>query len=355
MNELDKSPSEQDQEISLIEVIKKIWSQRRLIFKVCGIAVIVALVIAFSMPKEYTTTVILAPELASADGGNLGQLAAIAGINLQGQDIQDLSPDVYPDIMASTPFLVGLFDIPVRDSVKQIDTSLYTYLNEHEKKAWWSYIISGPFKLLGLLSSKQDSIREPENSRIMVISKEQSDILKNLGDRISVSVDKKTGVITLSSKMQSKKISALIADTITSYMQDYIISYRTQKARQDLDFSETLYQEAKDKYYQAQQTYATYIDENIGIISARYRTTQERLQNEMNLAFGIYNQMAQQLQLAKVKVQDMTPVYTIVQPPVVPLKPSSPKKLLILIGFVFLAFAGSCGWIFRDYMFLSKK
>jgi len=354
MEQYKNTPSEK-QDIDSIELVKKIWSQRKLVFKVCGIAIIVALIIAFSMPKEYTTTVTLSPVLSSTQSSAMGQLAALAGINMQNQNIQDMSPLVYPDIIQSTPFLVGLFDIPVKDSLQQIDTSLYTYMDEYQKKAWWIYVIKAPVKLIALLTSNKEPTAGAGNSGIVIVSKEQSDVLKDLGNRISVSVDKKTGVISLSSCMQSPEISALIADTITSYMQNYIISYRTKKARQDLDFSETLYQESKNKYYKAQQAYATYIDENIGLISARYRTNQERLQNEMNLAFGIYNQMAQQLQLAKVKVQDMTPVYTIVQPPVLPLKPSSPKKALILIGIVFLALAGSCGWILKDDLFLNKR
>lgn len=75
------------------------------------------------------------------------------------------------------------------------------------------------------------------------------------------------------------------------------------------------------------------------------RTEQERLQNEMSLAYGVYNQVAQQLQMAKAKVQEITPVYTVVQPATVPLKPAKPNKIMILIGFVFLAGVGSVGWI----------
>lgn len=80
-------------------------------------------------------------------------------------------------------------------------------------------------------------------------------------------------------------------------------------------------------------------------ISHSVRTEQERLQNEMSLAYGVYNQVAQQLQMAKAKVQEITPVYTVVQPATVPLKPAKPNKIMILIGFVFLAGVGSVGWI----------
>lgn len=67
--------------------------------------------------------------------------------------------------------------------------------------------------------------------------------------------------------------------------------------------------------------------------------------NEMNLAYNVYNQLAQQLQMSKAKVQEITPVYTVVQPATVPLKPAKPNKIMILIGFIFLAGVGSVGWI----------
>ena len=86
--------------------------------------------------------------------------------------------------------------------------------------------------------------------------------------------------------------------------------------------------------------------ETVGnIILLSYRAEQERLQNEMNLAYNVYTQVAQQLQMAKAKVQEITPVYTVVQPASVPLRPAKPNKIMILIGFIFLAGVGSVGWI----------
>lgn len=151
--------------------------------------------------------------------------------------------------------------------------------------------------------------------------------------------------------MQNPNISATIADTLITYLQSYIISYRTQKARQDLAFTESLYSEAKKDYSDAQQKYAKYLDENQNVILASYRVNQEKLQNEMTLAYGVYNQVAQQLQLAKVKVQDITPVYTIIQPAIVPLVPTKPNKKLIVIAFVFLMIIGACGYILvKDHL-----
>ena len=55
------SPQPEEQEIDLIELAQKVWASRKLVFKACGIAALVGLVVAFSIPKEYSTSVTLAP------------------------------------------------------------------------------------------------------------------------------------------------------------------------------------------------------------------------------------------------------------------------------------------------------
>ena len=121
------SPQPEEQEIDLIELAQKVWASRKLVFKACGIAALVGLVVAFSIPKEYSTSVTLAPE----SGGSMGALAAMAGINLGTSSGEDaLSPELYPDIVSSTPFLIELFDVKVKDQKAKVDTTLYAYLKE---------------------------------------------------------------------------------------------------------------------------------------------------------------------------------------------------------------------------------
>jgi uncharacterized protein involved in exopolysaccharide biosynthesis len=351
MDNLDKNIAIQGEDIDLIEFGKLVWRKRKSVIKICIIGAIIGLVLAFSLPKEYKTEVILIPDSGTAGSGNLGMLAAMAGINLQ-QNTQEMPPQLYPDIVVSTPFLIGLFDVHVKDEEEGVDTSLYDYMTNHQNETWWSYILKLPKMIIELFSSEKEvySALGGSKSRIIHLSDEQEDILMNLENKIDTYVDNKTGEISLSVKMQSAVISAFVADTITSYMQEYIINFRTQKARQDLSFVEELFQEAQVNYYNAQQNLAIYLDGNLSIVSASYKTTQERLMNEATLAYGVYNQMAQQLQMAKMKVQDTTPVYTVIQPAVVPLKRTSPRRMLILTGMMFLSFSGACVWVFlKDY------
>lgn len=338
----------EEKEIDLLALANKIWVNKKLVLKALGVGLVIGLVVAFSIPKEYTTAVILTPESKSTTSGNMGSLAALAGINLNSAIGEDAlaSPELYPSVISSTPFLRGLLDIKVTDSKKNIDTTLYSYMSDYQSAAWWGYILKMPGLLKGLFSSEKIGMND-SNSNSRIISEEEQDILNNLTDRLTISSDKKTGVTTIEVMMQSPEISAYLADTITSYLQSYIIDYRTQKARKDLAYSEKLYEESKADYYKTQATLAAYIDGNINVVSAKYRTTQERLQNEASLAYTVYNQMAQQLQLAKVKVQDTTPVFTVIQPAVEPLFPSKPSKKVILAGFLFLSFVGSIAWVIR--------
>ncbi len=351
---------QEEQEIDLIELAQKVWAEKMLILKACGIAVIVALVVAFSIPKEFATSVTLAPESGGKSTGSMGALAAMAGINLGATSGEDaLSPELYPDIVSSTPFLIELFGVPVTDDKGKIQTTLYNYLNEYQRGPWWGAIVGFPFKVLGWgMSLFEDKPQEGDGTiNPFRLSKEETEVAKSLDSRIQVSVDKKTGVTTLTVTMQDPLISAMITDTVMARLQDYITEYRTNKARNDLIFTEKLYEEAKESYYEAQQKYARFLDSNQNIILQSFRAEQERLQNEANLSYGVYNQVAQQLQMARAKVQEITPVYTVVQPATVPLKAAKPKKLLILVGFVFLAGVGTVGWILfvKDFLKGWKK
>ena len=353
MNAPDMDTNEQ--EIDLIELAKRLWGERKFLFKCCGVAIVVGLVVAFSIPKEYSTTVKLAPETSdpSKKMGNLGGLAAMAGINLNTSSGTDaISPDLYPDVVQSIPFLLELFPVEVTDEDGTLSTSLYEYMDEHQRSAWWSYIIKAPFNLLG--GVKDLFFKEEKGSNTLSsfrLSKEQTDVIENLQERISVSVDKKTLVITVSVQMQDPLISANITQVVLNNLQSYITSYRTQKAKQDLEFTEKVFGEARESYYKAQRAYAAFEDANKNIISASYRTEQERLKNEMTLTFNVYNTLAQKLEQDKLRVQEQTPVYTVIQPATVPLKASSPKKPLILIGFVFLAIFGAVGYLFIKDLF----
>ena len=93
-----------------------------------------------------------------------------------------------------------------------------------------------------------------------------------------------------------------------------------------------------------------------GVVKQSVKIEQERLQNEMNLAFQVFTQVANQLQLAKAKEQEEKPVFAILEPASVPLYPTDTSSKIIILGFVFLALMGTSAWIlFGKDLWLSLK
>lgn len=352
MEELDKDNIQPagGQEIDLMDLAARLWRERRRIMRWCMWGAFAGLVIAFSIPKEYTVEVKLAPEVQGNMGarGSLGALASMAGINIANMNSADaMSPELYPDIVQSVPFMTELFGVEVTDEEGGATMPLAEYVTEELRSPWWSVVVKAPFKAIGWVI---DLFRkeEPEGAGgtdPFRLTEEEDEVVQSLQERVTAIVDKKTTVVSLSVTMQDPLIAATLTDTVMRNLQDHITRYRTEKARVDLEFTQRLYDEAQQKYYDAQSRYARYTDENQNLSRKSFRTETERLQNEMNLAFNLYNQTAQQLQLAKAKVQELTPVYAVVQAATVPLEPSKPSKVLILIGCVFLAGAAAAAWI----------
>mgnify|MGYP002247209855 CR=1 FL=1 len=112
-------------------------------------------------------------------------------------------------------------------------------LDEYQRGPWWGAITSAPFKALGwVISLFKDKEEEGVAAKTdpFRLTKDEAAIATALSKRISVSVDKKTGVTTLSVTMQDPLISASLTDTVMRCLQNYITDYRTNKARHDFSF-----------------------------------------------------------------------------------------------------------------------
>ena len=231
--------------------------------------------------------------------------------------------------------MVELFPVQVDFTAKkqEMKADYYTYLKEYTHGPWWGKVIGFPMKALGwfmgLFREKEESVEGYAELDPRSLTKEQADIAKAIRESVSLTVDKKTSVISLAVTAQDPDVATRISEEVIRRLQTYVTNYRTEKSRQDLEYFEKLYDEAKEAYFTAQQRYAGYMDRNQGVVLQRVRTEQERLQNEMNLNYQLYNACAQQLQTAKAKVQQETPVFTIINPPQVPLQRSNTSKLTI--------------------------
>lgn len=347
---------DQEDEIDIMEYVRKFIKEWKLALKWCGIAAVIGVIAALSAVSTYTVTTKMSPESTKSGGGQLSSLASLAGINLGSMSAgaDAISPDLYPEIVSSVPFLTKLFYMPVEAEYKgeKIKCNYYEYLVNCTRAPWYSYVISLPGRALGAVFSifQPEEEKEPKGFKTLgavdnaKLTRAQEKVIEGMRKRISVATDKKTFVITLSVIDQDPEIAMQLSQTIVDELRDYITSYRTEKARNDLEYYEKLYDEAQADYFEAQQRYAKYSDMNQGMIRQSVMVEQERLQNEMQLKYQLYNSCAQQVQMAKAQVQRETPVCTILTPPTTPLKDNESGAKTLAV-FIFLGFCLAVVWI----------
>lgn len=325
----------------IIKSHKKIF----VITEVC--AAIIALVIGFSTPRTYQATVKLAPELSTSGlSGSLSAISSMMGMKVGGMADEDaISPELYPDVKSSPDFLLSLQNVTVETLDGAVRTDYKTYLVKHTKAPWWSVIIDklfGPKKENEGISAGKDG-----DKGLIRLSLSDYMLLKGIDNSINCTTDKKTGVITISVIDQDPKVAALMVDSVREHLQDFITEYRTRKARNDVKYFTQRYEEANKEYKNAAARYASFSDSHRDLSLESYKVENDNLENEMQLAYNIKSEYATKLELAKAKVSERTPVYTIVQAPMIPVRHIAPKRSIILLMFLFLGFIIAFIWAQR--------
>src|ERR1035437_8073214 len=347
-----------DEGIDLMEVIKQIWAGRKTVLLFMAAGFLLAVVVVLVTPKQYQTQVKLLAETGSKNGagGLLGQLGGMSGLNLGGlsglmggSSSEDaLTPELYPDVVKSTPFLLEVLGKKVTESKHGVTMTVADYLSLYSKSPFSG--LTGLFKGKPVAVSFSKAVGSDPSKGLLKLTKDQKDLADGLADIISLSVASSAGggltgggskVITVSIEVQDPQVSAQLADSVVGCLKNYIISYNTGKAKKDLDFVKARFNEARDRYYATQQALASHNDRNLNVITSSANMSKERLSTENALASNIYNSMAQVMEQAKLKVQDQTPVFTVIEPAKVPLIKSKPKGVIIAMGLMFVgAFVG---------------
>ena len=358
--QLHNNHNDEEIEIDLMDLLRKVIGIRKKIYKAAGIGLIIGIIVAISIPKQYTVEVTLSPEMGNNKGGGLSGLAASflgSGVSM-GDGTDALNASLSADIVSSTPFLLELSNmkVPVSGSEK---ISLSSYLDE-ESSPWWSYVIGFPGMVIGgvkslFIEDEDESIFLDKASQGTIeLSKKESQKIESLKKKIVASVDKKTSMTSVTATFQDSKVAAVVADSVVKKLQEYIIDYRTSKSKEDCLYLEKLFKERQQEYYVAQKKYADYMDSHDNIILQSVRTEQERLQNDMSLAYQVYSQVASQLQIARAKVQEEKPVFAVVEPAVVPLYPSGTSRKVYVLAFIFLSVCIVIFWNLFGKDFLNK-
>ncbi|MBT4679817.1 MAG: hypothetical protein HOB69_08175 [Flavobacterium sp.] len=348
----NNSSENQEDSIDIIALLQSIWTGKKLILKTVLVFMILGLFIAVFSQNEYTASTTIVPQSSSEKpGGSLGGIAALAGINLGSVGQQSsISPTLYPQILTNISFQKELLEtlITIEGQDNKITYKEY-YTNVYSPSVLSSikkYTIGLPGVLICLLKSDEISKEESKNNdSLPQITEDDKKLIELLLEQLSMEVNDKDGYIGLSTTMPEARAAAELTQKAQELLEQYVIDFKIEKSSSELDFIKNRYQEKEQEFQKIQQKLALYTDRNQNVNSARAKMELMLLQSEYDLAYGVYSELAKQLETQELKVKEDTPIFTILQPVFVPLEKTGPKRSLILIIYTFLGFVLSIGYL----------
>lgn len=318
---------------------------------------ILGLLIALFSPKEYSTSATMMPEMQSAQSGTSGllqQYGGMLGINasdIGGGQEGTIPPQLYPNIVQSLPYQIELMNTEVYFSEYDTTATVHEFFSEIHSPSVLGYArqftIGLPGQIIGLFKEEQQDRPLPQKvdkEAVLKLTKEQMETVKTLQERLSVSVDQETGVLTLTSEFPDPQAAAEVGQKGIQLLRKSVEEYRTEKARQNLEFVREQVEKARKRFEEAQNKLAEFRDSNINLATAKAQTREQELQSQYDLAFNLYNSLSQRLEQAKLELQEETPVLSVLQPVSVPLNDTT-SGLLILIVAGMLGGIISLGWV----------
>lgn len=343
--------------IDLRLVVQRIIEHKKTYLKVLPIVFVLTCAYTLCIPRYYISDVRLVPEMGGMEmGGTLGSLASSFGIDLSSTQNSDaINPLLYPDLMDDNGFAYRVSKIKVKSSANadvEVDTTYFAYLKSYQKAPFWQ---KGIDAIKRMFKTKDKFGGGSGAYDPYYISKDENGVYAKLRKNVIISVDKKTAVITISVTAQDPYICKTMADSIKGLLQDFIIEYRTTKARVDADYYKSLVDEAKASYEKVRRQYAAASDANTDVLLKSVSSEVEDLENEMQLRYNTYSTMEAQYQAAVAKVQERTPAFTLLKGAQVPVKHAGPKRVITVLMMTFLAFMAVLLWSIKDDLMVQLK
>ncbi len=336
---------DEEESIDLILVIKTLWDYRKKYFKILPIVFVIASIYIVSKPRYYDSSVVLVPESQSALG-SMSALAAMVGVNVSSGGKDAITSDLYPDVIASTKYIAELCKVHVTTLEGDISTDYYDYLQNYQKRPWWGYIGKAIHDAIGSLIMGMEPDTLGNNIDPFMLSMDQEMIIRQIAEElIMCDIDLKTDLITITVRDQDPLVSATLADSACVLLQKFIIDYRTNKARIDLDFNQKVYEDAKADYEAVRREYIAFCDANINVTLPSVAAKKEDYEKEMTIRYNIYSSLTVQLQSAQQKLQEETPAFSTLEDATVAIKPTGPRRTIFVLGMLILAGIAISGWV----------
>ena len=278
--------------ISLRPLLAVLNKEYKIILSVTILFPIIGIFYILNTPKEYISTGRIMPEItykASNGMGGLYDLLKKYNNNIDLYNTEVTNPELYVEILKTNDYYNFILN-------KNVQTS------NNQKISFKSYY--------NCLFENNDSFFEKGNSKTKTNEKiKYYRIIQDIQKRIAITTIKKNNLIFVTVKMPDPVVAADIANFSINYLIDYITKYRTEKARQELHFIENLLKKvSKD--------------------SSKNEAFSKEIQNSL---------LASTIQM-KIKIQEDTPIFQVLEKAQIPVISSNSATYTILIAYIFIGF-----------------
>ena len=294
--------------IDFMAIIQELVDARKLIVYTTAATTIIAVVLALVLPEKFSSSATLIPgSQKSGGGGNLSQLAALAGVNIGGETgIMDA--ELYPTLITSESVLRSVIytkysSTQFADSVNLVD--YYEIEEETEAKQFES-------------------------------------ALKTMRDELKVSMDRKTKLITVELLTKEPNFSAQVVNKVVREIDEFITTKRMSSAGFQRQFVEDRLVEVATDLRSAEENLKSFREKNRAIsTSPDLLLRQERLLRDVTINNTLFVELKKQYEISKIEEVKDTPIITVVDSARAAAFKTEPKRRnLVLIG-LFLGFFGS--------------
>lgn len=333
-------------EIDLMDYIRPLWLERRKLLYIVLIFLFFGILIAILQEREYTADTVFIPQIEGESGGiggKIGGLASLAGIDIAGSagGIIDFPPSLYPNLLDNIDTQLKLLESKIYlpetgDSVsyKVFYDSIYSPSPLSKLK---KYTFGLPGVILNMMraASNETSLKSKQEKYYRISESEYNHLVR-LKSQMTLSPDPDAGYVALKFIMNDPEHAAQMAGHLEKIIHKELVDYRVDKIDRDLIYLEDIYKKRKEEFIKAQEALAEYMDGNQKLSQAMSQNQLQRLENDYDLAFDIYKDIAASLEQKRMERSKNTPLIKTIKPIVVPFIKSAPNRPLTALFFAIL-------------------
>jgi len=350
---LEKNSFEED-EIDLVELLVKLWKERKAILKTTIIFFLLSIAYSLTLNNIYESSSTFYPHYEKSGNNSISNLAGLVGFNLEQNSYADIPTSLYPNLIESIPYKNDILNEKIVVNSKELTYRDYL-INQNQNPSLLSllieYTIRLPSKIILFTKSmipKDSNLLITDNKNYLSFNATEYNLFKSLNNIINLKSNINDGYLTLSVKDRLPEVAAQIAQIAQDKLQERIINYKLKNTMLLYDYTSDQLEKRKNEFYYLQDSLANFKDRNKSIKSDLFLNQLERLQYEVDLINSVYKELALSKEKVNLEIKKNTPIFTIINPVILPYHKVEPKRTSIVLIYTFL------GLIISTFIVLAK-